>query len=255
MKNKKTVLIKNERELEIMRENAKIHKEVFEEIKKMVRPWVTGYDVDKLCWDICEKYNVLCGFRWVYGFPANICISVNDCVVHGIPSKKMVFKNGDVVKFDFWVKDKKHGLNTDAAFTMIIGDGPHSLEVEKFLKVSQEALYKWIAKATVWNRVGDIWNAIQKHIESHGFHVIKDLTGHSIGYNLHEQPYIPNFGKAGAGEILKENMTLAIEPIVWFGSGKIKDKWGFEIYVADGSLGAQFEHTIVVKPGYPEIII
>lgn len=255
MKNKKTVLIKNERELEVMRENAKIHKEVFEEIKKMVRPWVTGYDVDKLCWDICEKYNVLCGFRWVYGFPANICISVNDCVVHGIPSKKMVFKNGDVVKFDFWVKDKKHWLNTDAAFTMIIGDGPHSLEVEKFLKVSQEALYKWIAKATVWNRVGDIWNAIQKHIESHGFHVIKDLTGHSIGYNLHEQPYIPNFGKAGAGEILKENMTLAIEPIVWFGSGKIKDKWGFEIYVADGSLGAQFEHTIVVKPGYPEIII
>lgn len=255
MKNKKTVLIKNERELEVMRENAKIHKEVFEEIKKMVRPWVTGYDVDKLCWDICEKYNVLCGFRWVYGFPANICISVNDCVVHGIPSKKMVFKNGDVVKFDFWVKDKKHWLNTDAAFTMIIGDGPHSLEVEKFLKVAQEALYKWIAKATVWNRVGDIWNAIQKHIESHGFHVIKDLTGHSIGYNLHEQPYIPNFGKAGAGEILKENMTLAIEPIVWFGSGKIKDKWGFEIYVADGSLGAQFEHTIVVKPGYPEIII
>lgn len=255
MKNKKTVLIKNERELEVMRENAKIHKEVFEEIKKMVRPWVTGYDVDKLCWDICEKYNVLCGFRWVYGFPANICISVNDCVVHGIPSKKMVFKNGDVVKFDFWVKDKKHWLNTDAAFTMIIGDGPHSLEVEKFLKVSQEALYKWIAKATVWNRVGDIWNAIQKHIESHGFHVIKDLTGHSIGYNLHEQPYIPNFGKAGSGEILKENMTLAIEPIVWFGSGKIKDKWGFEIYVADGSLGAQFEHTIVVKPGYPEIII
>lgn len=255
MKNKKTVLIKNERELEVMRENAKIHKEVFEEIKKMVRPWITGYDVDKLCWDICEKYNVLCGFRGVYGFPANICISVNDCVVHGIPSKKMIFKNGDVVKFDFWVKDKKHWLNTDAAFTMIIGDGPHSLEVEKFLKVSQEALYKWIAKATVWNRVGDIWNAIQKHIESHGFHVIKDLTGHSIGYNLHEQPYIPNFGKAGAGEILKENMTLAIEPIVWFGSGKIKDKWGFEIYVADGSLGAQFEHTIVVKPGYPEIII
>lgn len=255
MKNKKSVLIKNEREIEIMRENAKIHKEVFEEIKKMIRPWVTGYDVDKLCWDICEKYNVLCGFRGVYGFPANICISVNDCVVHGVPSKKMIFKDGDVVKFDFWVKDKKHWLNTDAAFTMIIGEGPHSLEVERFLKVSQEALYKWIAKATVWNRVGDIWNAIQKHIESHGFHVIKDLTGHSIWYNLHEQPYIPNFGKAWAGEILKENMTLAIEPIVWFGSWKIKDKWWFEIYVADGSLGAQFEHTIVVKPGYPEIII
>lgn len=255
MTQKKTVLIKNERELQIMRENAKIHKEVFEEIKKMVKVWTTGYEVDKLCGEICAKYNVLCGFKWVYNFPANLCISVNDCVVHWVPSKKMVFQEGDVVKFDFWVKDKRHWLNTDAAFTMIVGEGPFDPEVKRFLQVSEEALYKWIAKATVGNRVWDIGNAIQKHIESHGYYIIKDLTGHSIGYNLHEKPYIPNFGQAGSGEILRENMTLAIEPIIGFSSGKIIDKWGFEIYVADGSLGAQFEHTIVVKPGYPEIII
>lgn len=252
---KKEVLIKNEKELQIMRENAKIHKEVFEEIKKMVRPGTTWYDVDKLCWDICNKYNVLCGFKGVYWFPANLCISVNDCVVHGVPSKKMIFQEGDVVKFDFWVKDKKHGLNTDAAFTMIVWDGPHDLEIEKFLKVSQEALYKWIAKATVWNKIWDIWHAIQKHIESHWYHVVKDLTWHGIWYNLHEKPYIPNHWNAGKWEILKENMTLAIEPIVWFSSGKIIDKWGFEIYISDWSLWAQFEHTIVVKPTYPEIII
>ncbi|MDP5039239.1 MAG: type I methionyl aminopeptidase [Candidatus Gracilibacteria bacterium] len=247
--------VKTEKELEVMRENAKIHKEVFEEIKKMVKPGVTGYDVDKLCGEIAKKYDVLCGFRGVYNFPANICISVNDCVVHGIPSRNMVFEEGDVVKFDFGIKDKKYGLNTDAAFTMIIGDGPHDLEVERFLKVSQEALYKGIAKAVVGNRVGDIGAAIQEHVEKNGYHIVKELTGHGIGYNLHEKPYIPNCGRAGNGILLKENMTLAIEPIVGFSSGGIADDGGFEIYIDDGSLGAQFEHTICVKPGYPEIII
>lgn len=252
---KKTVLIKNERELQVMRELAKVHKEVFDEIKKQAKPWITGYDIDKLAWDICNKYWVLPGFKWVYGFPANICISVNNCVVHGVPSKKMVFKNWDVVKFDFWVKDKRHGLNTDAAFTMIIWEWYHDIKVEKFLHVCEEALYKWIAKATTWNRIWDIWAAIQNHVESNWFHIVKDLTWHAIWYNLHERPYIPNFGKAWSWEILRENMTLAIEPIIWFSSSKIIDKWGFEIYIADGSLGAQFEHTIVVKSGYPEIII
>lgn len=255
MNNKKTVLIKNERELQIMKELAKVHMEVFEEIKKIAKVWVTGYDIDKLALDICNKHWVLPGFKWVYDFPANICISINDCVVHGVPSKKMVFQNGDIVKFDFWVKDKRHGLNTDAAFSMIIWDGPHDVKMIKFLQVSNEALYKWIAKAVVWNRIWDIWAAIQTHIESHWYHIIKDLTWHAIWYNLHERPYIPNFWKVWKWEILRENMTLAIEPIIWFSSWKIIDKWWFEIYVADGSPGAQFEHTIVVKQGYPEIII
>lgn len=248
-------LIKNELELKIMRQNAIVHKEVFEEIKKMVKPWVTWYDVDKLCGDICKKYWVLCWFRWVYSFPANICISVNDCVVHWVPSKKQVFNEGDVVKFDFWVKDKKYWLNTDAAFTMIVWDWPHDPKVKKFLQVCEEWLYKWISKAIVWNRVWDIWHAIQSYVESNWFKIVKDLTGHAIWYNLHEKPYIPNFWKSWTGEILKENMTLAIEPIIWFSSWKILDKWWFEIYIDDWSFWAQFEHTIVVKPNYPEIIV
>lgn len=247
--------VKTEKELEIMRENAKIHKEVFDEIKKMAKPWVSGYDVDKLCWDIAKKYDVLCWFKGVYNFPANICISINDCVVHGVPSRKMIFEEWDVVKFDFWIKDKKYWLNTDSAFTMIIWDWPHDLEVEKFLQVSKEALYKWIAKAVPWNRIWDIWAAIQQYVESNWYHVVKDLTWHGIWYNLHEKPYIPNYGKPWTGELLKENMTLAIEPIVWYSSGKIVDWDGFEIYIADWSLWAQFEHTICIKPGYPEIII
>ncbi len=246
--------IKTQHEIQVMRENGKIHKEIFDEIKKMVKPWVNAMEIDKLCGDICKKYNVYCGFKGVYDFPRNIIVCVNDCLVHGIPNSRIIFQEWDVVTFDFWVRDKKFWLNTDAAFTMIVWDGPHDLEVEKFLRVSQEALYKWIAKAVPGNRVGDIWAAVQQHVESHWYHIVKDLTGHGVGYSLHEKPYIPNFWKAGTWEILKENMTLAIEPIVWFSTGRIKEK-GFEIYTADGGLWAQFEHTIVVKPGYPEIIV
>jgi len=248
-------MIANNKELEVLRENAKIHKEVFEEIKKIIKPWITGYDVDKLAWDIADKYNVLCWFKWVYWFPANLCVSVNDCVVHWVPSKNMVFKEWDVVKFDFWIKDKKYWLNTDAAFTTIIWDGVENLEVKKFLKVVEEALYKWISKATTWNRVWDIWAAIQKHIESNWYHIVKELSWHWVWYKLHEKPYINNFWKEWTWEILKENMILAIEPIVGFSSWKIIDKWDFEIYIADGSLWAQFEHQICVKSWYPEIIV
>lgn len=253
--NNKIMAVKTQKELEIMRENAKIHKEVFDEIKKMAKPWVSWYEIDKLCWDIAKKYDVLCWFKWVYNFPANLCLSINDCVVHWVPSKRVIFEEWDVVKFDFWIKDKKYGLNTDAAFTMIIWDWPHDLEVERFLKISQEALYKWIAKAVVWNRIWDISSAIQEHVEKNWYHIVKDLTWHGIGYNLHEKPYVPNYWKPGTWELLKENMTLAIEPIIGFSTWKIVDSDWFEIYMEDGWLWAQFEHTICVKPWYPEIII
>lgn len=252
---KKNTQIKTQKEIEVLKENAKVHKEVFENIKKIISPWITWYQIDSLCENICNKYNVECWFKWVYWFPANICVSINDCVVHGVPTKKMVLKDGDVVKFDFWVKDKKFWLNTDAAFTLIVWDGPHDLEVEKFLKIWQEALYKWLTKAVVWNRVWDISNAIQKHVESNWFFIVKDLTWHAVWYTLHEKPYIPNYWKSWTWELLKENMTLAIEPIIWFSSWKIFDKWWFEIYIQDGSLWVQFEHTIVVKNGYPEILV
>ncbi len=247
--------VKNEKELQIMRDLAKVHKEVFESIKQTAKPWTTWEDINILCDNITKKHWVLCWFKWVYWFPWNICISINDCVVHWVPSKKMIFKDWDVVKFDFWVKCSVTWLNTDRAFTMIIWEWPHKQEVEKFLNTCKEALYKWIAKAVVWNRIWDISNAIQRHVESAWFHIVKDLTWHAIWYTLHEKPYIPNYWKAKSWDYLKANMTLAIEPIIWFKSWKIKDKWWFEIFIADWSLWAQFEHTIVVKPNYPEIII
>ncbi len=249
------MIIQNQRELDILRENWKIHKEIFEEIKKMVTVWTRWSDVDELCQTLCNKYWVLPWFKWVYWFPANICISVNSAVVHWLPTKKMVFKEWDVVKFDFWVKDKRIWINTDSAFTMIIGDWPKDSEVVRFIKCNEEALLKGIAAAKVWNRVWDIWNAIQTTVESAWFHIVRDLTWHALWYNLHEKPYIYNYWIKGNWQILREWQVLAIEPIIWFSSWKVSDKWGWEIYIADWSLGSQAEHTIVVREWYPEIIV
>lgn len=248
-------MIVNKKEIEQLRKNALVHKIVFDEIKKVAKPWVSALDIDRLCAQICSDHWVLAWFKWVYSFPANICISINNTVVHWVPTKDMIFLDWDVVKFDFWVKDKEIWINTDSAFTMIIWDWPKNPEVERFLRVNKEALYKWIEQCKVWNRVWDIWYAIQKHVEKAWFHIVKDLTWHGIGYKLHEKPYIYNYGKQNTWEKLKEWMLLAIEPIIWFSSWKIKDKWWWEIYIADWSLGCQFEHTILVTDGNPEIII
>lgn len=243
------------KEIEMLRENAKIHALVFREIKKKAKVWVSSLEIDELCWKICKENGFLPAFKWVYWFPANICISINDGVVHGVPSKKIIFKEGDVVKFDFWVKDKKYGVNTDAAFSMIIWNWPHDKEVEKFLKVNEEALYKGIEQAKNGNMTWDIGYAIQKYVEKAGFHIIKDLTGHGIGKTIHEKPYIYNYGKPHTWEKLKTWMLLAIEPIIGFSSGEIYDKGWWEIFVKNKSLGSQFEHTILITDGKAEIII
>ncbi len=243
------------KEVDIMRANAKVHKKVFEEIKKQVKPWITASYINELCWNICKAYWVLPWFKWVYDFPSNICISVNDVVVHWIPREDIIFNIWDVVKFDFWVKDKRFWINTDSAFTTIIWDGPHNPEVERFLKVNEEALYLWIAEARVWNTVWDIWNAIENHVVENGFHIVRDLTWHWVWKKLHEDPHIYNYGTPWKWPKLKKWMTLAIEPIIGFTSWKIKDKWDWEIYIADGSLWCQFEHTILVTDGEAEIIV
>jgi len=245
--------IKTPQEIAQLRENARIHAEVVEAIKATVKIGTCAQEINELCEKICKKYDVLCWFKGVYWFPGNLCLSVNDCVVHGIPDKSIFFQDGDVVKFDFWVKDKKIGMNTDAAFTLIIGKARDPRH-EELLKVTQESLYKGIQQAVAGNRVGDIGAAIQQHVEKHGFHIVKELTGHALGYNLHERPYIPNYGTCGKWEILKENMVLAIEPITAIGTGKIVEK-KLGIYIADGTIGCHFEHTLVVGKKQAEIIV
>jgi methionyl aminopeptidase len=238
-----------------MRENAKVHKLIFEEIRKILKDWTTAKEVNTLCGKIAKQHNVLCGFKWVYDFPDNICVSVNDVVVHWRAKKWIIFRDWDLVTFDFGIKDKKVWINTDAAFTTIIWWKHLNPKWAKLIQANKNALYAGIKQCIVWNRVWDISSAIQKEIEKEWFFVVKDLTGHAIWYKLHDTPYIPNHWKAGYWALLKEWMTLAIEPILWETSWKIADEWGWEIFIEDWSLGSQYEHTILITDGEPEIII
>ena len=242
-------------EIEIMKKNAKTHKKVFDEIKKIVKNWTKSTDIDKLAWEIAKKHWVLCWFRWVYDFPANICISVNDVVVHWIPREELIFKDWDLVTFDFWIKDKEKWINTDAAFSMIVWWDDKNPKWDKLIEANKRALYAWIAKCRAWNKIWDISAAIQKEIEDSWYKVVKDLTWHAIWKKLHEKPYIPNFWKAWKWEILQKWMTLAIEPILWETSWQIVDEWDWEIYIKDWSLWSQYEHTILITDWDPEIII
>ncbi len=242
-------------ELEIMRKNAKVHKKIFAEIKKVLKAWTKASDIDKICGDIAKKSNVLCGFKWVYWFPANICVSVNDVVVHWLPREEIIFQNGDLVTFDFWIKDKNKGINTDAAFSVIIWWDEYNPIWAKLIKANKNALYAWIKKCIAWNTIWDISAAIQAEIEWAWFKVVKDLTGHAIWKKLHEKPYIPNFWKAWTWAKLKKWMTLAIEPIVGQTSWQIVDEWDWEIYIKDWSLWSQYEHTILITDWEPEIIV
>lgn len=246
----------NKQELNILRQNAKIHKEVFEEIKKILKDWTTALEINKLCWDIAKKHNVLCGFKWVYWFPDNICISVNDVVVHWRCLPDIIFRDWDLVTFDFWIKDKKVWVNTDAAFSVVIWGDDKNPKAARMIEANKKALYAWIKMAKAWNTTWDIWAAIQKVVEQeYWYKIVKELTGHAVWKKLHEKPYIYNYWKPGAWQRLKAWMVLAIEPILWETSWEIVDNWDWEIYIKDWSLWCQYEHTILVTESEAEIII
>ncbi|NDK09844.1 type I methionyl aminopeptidase [Candidatus Gracilibacteria bacterium] len=245
----------SEKELQIMRENAKVHKRVFDKIKQVTVAGTKAADIDKLALEICKSAGVLSAFTGVYGYKFTLQTSVNDVVVHGRPLESIEFQDGDVVTFDFGVKDKQFGICTDAAFTMIVGNPDDYPEKKKFLEVGEKALKKGLEQARVGKTVGDIGAAIDSYVSKKGYHIIRDLTGHGVGKSLHEQPYIYNYGTPGTGMKLKAGMTLAIEPIIGYSSGNIVDHGDWEIYVEDGSIGCQFEHTILITDGDPEIIV
>ena len=152
-------------EIHILKQNAKVHKEIFEEIKKILKNWTTAIEVDNLCWELAKKHWVLCGFKWVYGFPNNICISVNDVVVHGRCLPEVVFKDWDLVTFDFWIKHKKFWINTDAAFSVVIGWNDKNPRAAKMIEANIKALEEWIKMARAGNTTWDIWAVIQKVVE------------------------------------------------------------------------------------------
>lgn len=242
-------------ELEILRKNGQIHKKIFEEIRPQLIAGNNAKQIDSLALKLCRSYGVLSAFTGVYGYKYTLQTSINNVVVHGRPLESLVFENGDVVTVDFGVKDSKYGICTDAAFTVIIWDPEQYPERKKFLETGKKALEMALTVARAGNTVGDIGHIIEKTVKAGWYHIVKELTGHGVGKSLHEEPYVYNYGTPGKWPKLKAGMTLAIEPIVGFSSGQIVDKWDWEIYIADGSLGCQFEHTILITEGDPEIIV
>jgi methionyl aminopeptidase len=243
------IIIKSREEIEKIRESSRIVAEVLETLQGFVRPGLTTWALNKKAEEIIRRRKAKAafkGYRPSFGsgfYPAALCVSINEEVVHGIPSLKRVLKEGDIVSMDVGVEYR--GYFGDAATTVAVGevDG----RVEELLKVAEEALYKGIEAARVGNRVGDVSHAIQSHVESHGFSVVREFVGHGVGKKVHEDPPVPNFGDSGQGPLLKDGMAIAIEPMVTMGSGdvKVKDD-GWTAVTVDGSWAAHFEHTIAL---------
>ncbi len=240
--------IKSARELDLMRYAGHINYLTHEEIKKNLKPGITTEQLDKIAYDFILKNNCVPSCLGYEGYPKSICISINDEVVHGIPSKTKI-KEHDIVSIDLCVGYK--GYHTDAARTYIIGKV--SKEVEALVKNTEKALYQGINKVHSGCKVGDISNAIEEYAHAHNLSVIEELVGHGVGSNIHEEPDIPNYGNSGSGQVLKEGMTIAIEPMLNLGGKEIcltdQDDW--VIVTKDGLPSAHFEHTILVtKDGY-----
>lgn len=243
--------LKSPAEIEKMRVAGKIVAATHELIKEEARPGISTLKLDKLAEDYIRSQGAVPAFLNYQGFPATLCISFDNEVVHGIPSKKRVVKEGHLISID--VGAKKDGYYGDAARTLFVGEPDAT--VKKLLEVTQESLQRGIDQAIIGNYLGDISFAIQEYVEASGFSVVRDLVGHGIGKKLHEEPQVPNYGTPRTGVQLKEGMTLAIEPMVNVGGWMIKilnDNW--TVVTKDGSLSAHFENTIVITKEGPEIL-
>jgi methionyl aminopeptidase len=250
-----TIPIKNKEGLARMREACAIAATVLDQLKPLVRPGITTQDLEEAGRDLIARLGARSAcFGYQHGsrrYPAHTCISVNDEVVHGIPSFRRVLRDGDIVSLDVVVWYE--GYIGDNAFTVPVGQVASAQE--KLLRVSREALDLGIRQATCGNRIGDISAAIQQYVESHGLSVVRDMVGHGVGVSMHEPPEIPNFGRRGTGDRIKPGMTLAIEPMVNAGGYKTKTlSDGWTVVTADGSPSAHFEHTVLTTERGPEIL-
>ena len=239
------IRIKSSDEIEKMEYACRVVGEALEFSKELVVPGTTTYEIDRQLEEFLISKKVKPAFKGYSGYPASTCISLNEVVVHGIPSKRVVLKSGDVVSIDLGAVYE--GYYGDAAKTYVVGQV--SEEALRLLKVTEKALRIGINAARPGARVGDISHAIQEHVERNGFNVIKDYVGHGIGRELHEEPQIPNFGKPGTGPKLMAGMTLAIEPMVSAGDWRtVLTSDGWTAVTVDRSLAAHFEHTVVITP-------
>lgn len=244
------ITLKSNAEVARIEVACRIVSNVLEFLGAKIKPGITTLELDNLAGDYIAQSGAVSAFKGYKGFPANICTSVNDVIVHGIPGRQAV-KDGDIISVDVGVK--LNGYYADAAITFPVGK--ISAEAKRLLAVAEGALYEGIAKASPNNRLYDISGAIQKYVESNGFSVVREFVGHGIGSEMHEDPQIPNFGEAGAGPRLKPGMVFAIEPMVNSGTYKaeiLEDGW--TAVTRDGKLSAHFEHTIYIGESGPEIL-
>ncbi|GAB4536896.1 MAG: type I methionyl aminopeptidase [Thermodesulfovibrionia bacterium] len=244
------IVLKSPDEIKRMAEACRIVAEVFDEIGRMIEPGITTKEIDRFVESFIISKKAYPAFKGYRGYPASVCISVNEEVVHGIPSSRRL-KEGDIVSLDIGVYYK--GFYGDGAVTFPIGEITES--AERLLRVTEDALYKGIENAVIGKRVFDISYAIQSYVEGNGFSVVRNFVGHGIGRELHEEPQVPNFGKEGEGHPLMEGMTLAIEPMVNAGKSDViilNDGW--TAVTRDGSLSAHFEHTVAVTSNGPVIL-
>jgi len=242
---------KSKAEIELMRESALLVSEALAVVAAKIKPGITTMQLDKIAEEFIKDNKATASFKGYHGFPFACCISVNDAVVHGFPTNDELV-NGDIVSVDVGVF--KNGFHGDSAYTF--GVGEISDEVKKLLRVTKESLYIGIEKAIAGNRVGDIAFAIQDHTEKkHGYGVVRDLVGHGLGRNLHEEPQVPNFGKRGTGAKLREGLVIAIEPMINLGTKDVfHDKDGWTIRTADGKPAAHYEHDICIQKGKADIL-
>lgn len=245
------VTIKSPRELELMREAGKILAKVHAGLAKELKAGMTTFEVDRLGEEMIRSFGCIPSFKNYNGYPASVCVSINEEVVHGIPSKKRIIKEGDVVSLDIGVLHK--GYHSDAARTHAIGEVPEPVKL--LIERTRQSFFEGIKYAVAGNRLHEISNAIGDYAESFGYGVVEDLCGHGIGSHLHEDPEIPNFRQLRRGIKLRPGMTLAIEPMINMGTADVfwlDDDW--TVVAADGSLSAHYENTIVITEGKPEIL-
>ena len=252
------ISIKSKREIELMKEACKITALTYDYIEKIIKPGMSTLELDNLAEKFIKEHGGIpaqkgypSGVRGVPNFPGTLCVSINDVVIHGIPDSKTIIKDGDIVSVDLVVL--KNGFHGDAARTFLVGNC--SDEAKELVAVTKQAFFEGLKMAKSGNRIGDISNAVETYVRSHGFNLVREFQGHGIGKEMHEEPGVPNIGRAGKGPRLEPGMTICIEPMVMAGR---EDIWeledGWTIATQDGSLSAHYENTILITENDAKVL-
>ena len=245
------IIIKSKREIELMREPCKVTAELFRDLEAFIKPGISTKDIDDFVENRYLKHKMTPTFKGYGGFPAAACVSVNEEIIHGIPSASRILKEGDIVSVD--IGGTYHGYNSDAARTFPVGN--ISKEDQRLIDVTRQSFFEGIKYAMEGYRIHDIGHGVQEYAEKHGMGVIRDYTGHGTGSKLHEDPLIPNYGRPGTGAKIKRNMTLAVEPMLALGTYECRtlgNNW--TVVTVDGRKSAHYENTILITDGEPEIL-